>query len=516
MTEERIVSGASATPSPEPALHGYCGPPALAELIRDLFLDERTGTLILGRSGVEKRVYLDRGMILTVASSLEDERLPAFLAQRRVIRPEIAETLKGLQDPRAAEALVQSGEVPLEALRQACRELSQQVLTALFRWEDLEYRFEEGAVVAGLLETNVVVSFELIIRALRSMAGFELIKEALLRQDRALRLSDQLYLPVDQLSLTPVEGFLLSRIDGQSKVRDILAQTPPAEDESAARFLFGLLILGLVHFVPAIGSGPLSCRDLLRGEEEKRRREDREKAEVLDFYTLVREGTPAAILGVGDATLPEQVKAAYLERKEKYHPARFLRKVQVELREELQIIEARLLEAFLAVRSERLDSAQKAGSSTERLVSLDLEALALRKELSKTEKQSVEEERARLSEQFFSKARDYWKMGDFFNCIRYCEFATGYSDKNSSIFSLLGQALSRNPDYRWQKRAETALLRAAELEPFNPTHFVLLGDFYRGHGLNAKARKHYEKAVDILPSHAQALQALKDLEHIKG
>ena len=500
----------------EPTLSGHCGPPSLAELIRDLYLDERSGTLVLGRSGVEKRVYLDRGMILMVTSSLDDERLPAFLAQRGLIRTEVAETLKGLEDQQAAEALVQSGKVPLDGLRQTCRELSQQVLTAVFRWENLEYRFAEGPVSSSLLETNVIVSFELIIRALRSMGGFEQIKDAMLRQDRALTLSDQLYLPVDQLSLTPVEGFLLSRIDGQSKVRDILAQTPPTEDEAAARFLFGLLILGLVHFVPAIGSGPLSCQDLVRGEEEKRQREEREKAEILGFYEVVRKGTPEVLLGVDGAATPDQVKAAYLDRKERYHPARFLRKVQVDLREELQIVEARLLEAFLAVRSERLGSAQKAGSGgTERLVNLDLEALALRKELTKTEKQSVEEERARLSEQFFSKARDYWKIGDYFNCIRYCEFATGYSDKNAAVFSLLGQALSRNPDYRWQKKAETALQRAAELEPFNPAHFVLLGDFYRAHGLNAKARKHFEKAIEILPSHAQALQALKELEHAK-
>jgi len=181
------------------------------------------------------------------------------------------------------------------------------------------------------------------------------------------------------------------------------------------------------------------------------------------------------------------------------------------MKEELQIIEARLLEAFLALRSERLGSARSAGSGTERLVSLNLDQLSMRKELTKTERQSVEEEKARLAEQFLGKARDYWKMGDYFNCIRYCEFANGHNDKNPGSFSLLGQALARNPDYRWQKRAESALLRAAELEPFNPGHCVVLGDFYRSHGLIAKARKHYEKALEILPSQPQALQALKEL-----
>jgi tetratricopeptide (TPR) repeat protein len=168
------------------------------------------------------------------------------------------------------------------------------------------------------------------------------------------------------------------------------------------------------------------------------------------------------------------------------------------------------------MRSDRLGAARASGAGTDRLVNLDLEALSLRKELTKTERQSVEEERARMAEQFFAKARDYWKMGDYFNCIRYCEFAGGYNDRNAGIYSLLGQALSRNPDYRWQKRAESALTRAAELEPFNPTHFVLLGEFYRAHDLYAKAKKEYEKVLKLVPAHPQARQALEELARVKG
>jgi hypothetical protein len=506
----------SSNPDPKAAINGFCSPPALAELIRDLYLDERSGVLFLGRGGVEKRLVLDRGMILTVSSSLDDERLPAFLAARGLIPREEAAALKSLDDRQATEHLLKLGLLSAQGLQEANRALGQQILVALFRWEDLEYRFEEGPVAAGSIETNVVVSFELIIRALRSMAGFDQIKAALLSQDRALRFSDQMYLPFEQLALTPIEGFLVSRVDGQTKLRDILAQTPPSEEEAAARFLFGLLILGLANFVPAIAPGQLSCRDLVRGEEEKRLREDREKAEVLDFYRLVQGGKPAAILGVADDATSDQVKMAYMERKERYQPSRFLKKVRHDLREELQIVEARLLEAFLAMRSDRLGAARAAGAATDRLVNLDLEALSLRKELTKTDKQSMEEERARMADQFFAKARDYWKMGDYFNCIRYCEFASGYNDRNAGLHSLLGQALSRNPDYRWQKRAESALTRAAELEPFNPNHFVLLGEFYRAHDLYAKAKKEYEKVLALVPAHPQARQALEDLAKVKG
>src|SRR5262249_52042052 len=151
----------------------------------------------------------------------------------------------------------------------------------------------------------------------------------------------------------------------------------------------------------------------------------------------------------------------------------------------------------------------------EKVVNLDLDTLSMRKELTKTEKQSMQEEKTRMADQFFGKARDYFKMGDYFNCIRYCEFATSYSDTNAAVFALLGQALMLNPDYRWQKRAENALQKAAELEAFIPGHFVALGRFYKSHGLLSKARKEFEKALQLVPTHVEAQMALKEIEKAK-
>jgi hypothetical protein len=113
------------------SLKGHCAPPALAELIRDLYLEERTGTLVIGRSGVEKQLTLDRGMILAATSSLEDERLPAWLLGRGLLRPEDAEALRPLDDRQVAEAVVKRGHVNADALASAIRELGLQVLTAV-------------------------------------------------------------------------------------------------------------------------------------------------------------------------------------------------------------------------------------------------------------------------------------------------------------------------------------------------------------------------------------------------
>jgi tetratricopeptide (TPR) repeat protein len=505
------VSVAAAQALPE--RRDFCAPPQLAEIIRDLYLEERTGVLHIIRSGAEKRLYLDRGMILVATSSLEDERLAAFLAAHGDLSREEAEALRGLDDRQAADAVLARGKVTRDALTRAFRDLAQQILLTVFRWEELEYRFVEQPLPAWPTTTDVIVSFELIIRALRSMAAFEPVRIAVLRQERALRLSENLYLPFDQLNLTPIEGYLVSRIDGRTRPRDILAQMPAADEEGGARFLFGLLILGLAEFTPPLGPGMLTCDRLVRGDQEKRRREEAELREVREFYRIACDGDPQAILGLSRGASQPEVRAAYEQKKEHFHPSRFLRRVQIDARDEFQVIEARLLEANLTLSAAAL--APRPSVPTDAQAGLNLEVMAKRKELSKTERQTVEDERLRLAEQYLTKARDYWKLGDIYSCIRYCEFAESQHDADASVQSLLGLALSRNPDHRWQRRAEKALLRATTLEPFNPAHWVNLGDFYKHHRLFGKARNQYEKALELVPSHPLAQQALKDLPRTK-
>ena len=81
---------------------------------------------------------------------------------------------------------------------------------------------------------------------------------------------------------------------------------------------------------------------------------------------------------------------------------------------------------------------------------------------------------------------------------------------------LLGQALVRNPDYKWQKRAEQSFLRAAELDPWNAEHFVQLGAFYRAHNLLRKAKKNFLRATQVMPSNPEALKALSEMKNIEA
>jgi tetratricopeptide (TPR) repeat protein len=145
-----------------------------------------------------------------------------------------------------------------------------------------------------------------------------------------------------------------------------------------------------------------------------------------------------------------------------------------------------------------------------------MEIAGKRKELSKTQTQEHAEEQIRRAEQFYLKAREYFKSKDYYNTVQYCEQALKGNDADARYHFLLGQTLVRNPDYRWQKRAENCLQRAAELDPWNAEHFVQLGNFYRAHNLLRKAKKNFMRAAQVMPSHPEARKALSEMKHIEA
>ena len=499
-------------------MNGPFVPSSLAEIFRDLFLTERSGILFLSRTEVKKRIYFDRGMIFFADSSLEDEGLVDFLLHARCLDPQdLGDIPRARGDDREmARWLFESGKVSLEKLQQGVRDQIQQIVVSTFRWESGEASFQDTPPGGGeALGTDVILTFEFLMRGIRSMAGFGPIREAMHRLDRKIRLSENLYLPLEKMTLHPVQGFVLSRVDGSGTVGQIASLIPPADEDNALRFLFGLLILGVVEFVPPLGPGPLQVRSLLAGDREERERAEREAKVIKEMCRAVSTGSFWHALGVAERADQEVTRKAYETRRDAFRSARFLKKTQDIYREELMLIEGKLLEAYLAASQGQMQSARQ-GSAHLGSRTLNVESLSIRKELSKTQAQEDLEMQVRRAEQFFIKAREYFKSKDYHNAIQYCEQALKGNESDARYHFLLGQVLVRNPDYRWQKRAEQSFLKAVEIDPWNVEHFVHLGNFYRSHNLLRKARKSFLKAVEMMPSHHEARKALEELKGLDG
>jgi hypothetical protein len=108
--------------------------------------------------------------------------------------------------------------------------------------------FEELA--DSMLETDIVCPFstgQLILEATRRILDPELVRTVLGDPGRVLVLSPDPMLRAQKITLTPADGFVLSRVDGSSSARDVMALVPlPAED--AERSIFSLLCTGIVDY----------------------------------------------------------------------------------------------------------------------------------------------------------------------------------------------------------------------------------------------------------------------------
>ena len=76
-------------------------------------------------------------------------------------------------------------------------------------------------------------------------------------------------------------------------------------------------------------------------------------------------------------------------------------------------------------------------------------------------------------------------------------------------FLLLAMCESKLTAY--VRKAEQDFLTAIQLEPWNPEGYVGLGLLYKAEGLQTKAIKQLEKALEVEPEHASAREALEEL-----
>ena len=85
---------------------------------------------------------------------------------------------------------------------------------------------------------------------MRRIPGPETVQRGLGSLDRALVAVDNPPFRMDRITLSPADGYILSRADGSTTARSLIQASPlPAED--VERSLLGLLSTGVVRYLPA-------------------------------------------------------------------------------------------------------------------------------------------------------------------------------------------------------------------------------------------------------------------------
>ncbi len=304
------------------------------------------------------------------------------------------------------------------------------------------------------------------------------------QEERPLKFATTLSDELQDMSLTPAQGFILSRIDGASRARDILALSPMPEAEVAAT-LADLIEKGLLAWGDNGASSELKSSDTAtrrRGAKAKPKALDEALEKEMDrILEVAGQKRYSELLGVSGPASAAEVKKSYLELIERFHPDSQPESLDSASKMKLSKVCAVATEALTALSGTKKEEPLAAPPPPRD-----------RKSKPEFDRSSYAEELFRLGQRAYASA-DYWES------IQLARQAIELDRERAEYHHLLGIGLMKNRN--WLKEAEECLRKASELDPTNAEYFGLLAAVYKAEGLSEDSASMLEKARSLDPSY---------------
>jgi tetratricopeptide (TPR) repeat protein len=106
----------------------------------------------------------------------------------------------------------------------------------------------------------------------------------------------------------------------------------------------------------------------------------------------------------------------------------------------------------------------------------------------------------------YRAGKAHFEEKDYHEAVESLREAVRLAPDNPEYHHLLACALLKNP--KWRKQAEKHFTCVIELEPFKTTGYVELAQLYEEGGLATRAKKMYEKVLELDPGHEIAASKL--------
>jgi hypothetical protein len=232
----------------------------LPTVLRDLYVARRTGVLHLTRRAERRSVRIWKGNVIHASSNRKEDHMGEVAVREGLISQadlDRANELAARTKKRVGVALRELGILDEERVENALAVHAREVIVRAFAWTDGYCDFEEQeAEPSWFSELALRLSTpDLILEAVRRIDDADVVRYHLGDIDRVLVLSGNPAAKGMRVSLTPLDGYVLSRIDGKLKAREIL-RIVPGEPLEVMRSLFGLICVGIVEYAPPADKAP--------------------------------------------------------------------------------------------------------------------------------------------------------------------------------------------------------------------------------------------------------------------
>jgi curved DNA-binding protein CbpA len=531
-------------------VQGQLGPGTLIALFRVLHAAQKSGILEISSGEANRKLLFQTGAIKFASTNVGSERLGEHLVQVGKLRQADLDkaTRQVGRGERLGQILVRLGMISQEELQKQAREHILKIIYACFAIEAGVYRYDEMDVALGQEIKAGLPMGALIMEGVRRMNP-NAAAAALGSGDQILRPTTNPRLRSQPVTLLPQEGFLLSRVDGSTRVDDIVVVSPlPAQE--TLRTLLGLWCAGLIEDprdparlpfdlvvsqhdqagaaqppsappTPAAAAAPAPPaahpapaarpaagarrapatrsapprpaavrREAVTAPVAAEKAQDRAR-EVGDRFQAAPEQTLYGLLGIQQTADETEIRHAYYALARRLHPDRFQAQELEEVRPMAERLFAMLTEAYNILSDSEMRQAYDRDSGAPDPA---------------TAKADQKKEATSLARQNFMHGRALIEQGQFHSAITFFENAIQQDPRKAEYYQFLASVQMRNP--KWRQQAVENFRKALEIDPSLVACYVSLGQLHRRLGEEAQAEKMFREALRWEPDHPVAQQEL--------
>jgi curved DNA-binding protein CbpA len=486
-----------------------------------------TGALSATADGATREIMFTKGEIRAARSYVEEEKLGQWLVAREKITEDDRALMLlaqgGGKPVPFGQILVNKGYLTLEELDAELEQLALEIIRRAAKAIGTASEFIDGGGEGQLDTLPNVVTAEVILLAARELQDVEAIRHFIGSPEQPIAISGSLSNMLEEVELTPTEGFLLSRLDSARDVAGLI-QLSSLPEEQTYSTLYTLLMSGTVmigdgreeetsappatqHEQPPEAPPEEISEAPADNEFDFTERQLEERRYILKLSEDVTKVDHYRALGLTPEANPNEVKEAWEKIQRRFsteNPVSHLRDMTTHLERIVERSRAayEVLSLFRARAryDEILKSLSKEGKQIEEPEKAAADA--------KARKTLVEANLKRANELNLKRANELIRQDELSLAIQLLDHACAIEPRPAELINL-SRLLQRNP--LWVNRALACLRRAIEADPKNIDAWLELADFWRRRNHAERQRKSLERVLAIDPDHADANQMYKDL-----
>ena len=476
----------------------------LAELLRELALQQQSGAVRLELERARAVVYLESGNPVFAATNVKDLRLGEYLVRHGLLSREDLSRLQNLPDTALGKELTSKNLLDSSALKQASGALVNDILRVLLLWTNGTWEYDPRARLADSFRTSVETP-SLLLAAARKM-DTKFIASRFGDKDEVISPA------VDATmvhNLLPEEGFLLSRLERPMPLGELVSLSGQPEEE-ALKTIYGLAVSGCLKRdswpVSLKSGGRVEQRPVKPVEVEPPSDTDEEQLERF-FIQVETANTHYQVLDTTTNTPVDEIKRAYYGLARRYHPDRFHGNVQIHRRIESAF--ARITQAYEVLTDPALRTKydnRLAAQEKVRTIA-DTAPKAAPNEDGTVTPQTTAQQSAEMN---FREGYAALQMAQLTRALTNLAAAANSAPNEPRYRAYYGKALAASS--KTQRMAETEFQAAIRLEPNNAAYHLMLAQLYYDLTFFKRARAEAARALELDPKHPDAKALLRKME----